>query len=105
MKPSMTRRSALGALAALGSLARAGNEPHFRLATFSADVTPPLGHPLLAGVSTPPPTSRIDDPLLANGFVLLGGDRPIVLVAVDWCEIRNEAYGRWRDVLARAAGT
>ena len=26
-------------------------------------------------------------------------------VAVDWCEIRNEAYDRWREVLAAAAGT
>ena len=25
--------------------------------------------------------------------------------AVDWCEIRNEAHDRWREVLAAAAGT
>ena len=30
---------------------------------------------------------------------------PIVVLAIDWCEIRNDAYERWREVLAEAAGT
>ncbi len=77
----------------------------FRLATFSADVTPPLGHALLGGTTTPPPAHAIDDPLYAKGFVLLGGEKPVVLVSIDWCEIRNDAYDRWREVLADAAGT
>ena len=77
----------------------------FRLATFSADVTPPLGHPLLGGTTKPPPAHAIDDPLYAKGFVLLGGEKPVLLVSIDWCEIRNDAYDRWRDVLAEAAGT
>jgi hypothetical protein len=59
-----------------------------RIATFSADVTPPLGHPLLA-CHADPDAIRIDDPLLAKGFVLLGPDRPIVVLSIDWCEIRN----------------
>lgn len=77
----------------------------FRLATFSADVTPPLGHALLGGTTTPPPAHAIDDPLFARGFVLLGGEKPVALVSIDWCEIRNDAFDRWRDVLAAAAGT
>lgn len=81
------------------------NSRTFRLATFSADVTPPLGHPLLGGTTTPPPAQAIDDPLFARGFVLLGDEKPVVLVSVDWCEIRNDAFDRWRDVLAKAAGT
>ena len=36
---------------------------------------------------------------------MLGADRPIVFVAVDWCEIRNGSYDQWRTVLADAAGT
>jgi len=52
-----------------------------------------------------PPASAIDDPLQAHGFVLLGAGAPIVLVAVDWCEIRNQSYARWCEVLAKAAGT
>jgi len=50
-------------------------------------------------------SKSIADPLEANGLVLLGGDAPVVLVAVDWCEIRNDAYARWQKVLAAAAGT
>ena len=51
------------------------------------------------------PAREVLDPLQARGVVLLGGERPLVLVAVDWCEIRNEAYDRWRSALAEAAGT
>jgi hypothetical protein len=49
----------------------------------------------------------IIDPLEAIGLVLRGGTlaRPVVLLALDWCEIRNEAYDRWREVIAAAAGT
>jgi hypothetical protein len=83
----------------------AAEPDRFRLATFSADVTPPLGHPLLGGATVTPVAGRIDDRLLARGFVLIGADKPVVLVTVDWCEIRNDAYDRWRKVLAEAAGT
>lgn len=81
------------------------NAAEFRLATFSADVTPPLGHPLIGGATTPPGAKEIADPLFARGFVLIGGDKPVVLCAIDWCEIRNDSYDRWRDALAIAAGT
>lgn len=74
----------------------------FHLATFSADVTVPLGHGMMGGAWL---SKRIGDPLEAHGLVLLGGGQPIVVVAVDWCEIRNEAYRRWQEVLAQATGT
>ena len=90
-------------LLATNSLSAA--EPGYRLATFRSDVTPPIGHPLLAGATVAPPAKSIVDPLYAKGFVLLGGEKPLVVVSVDWCEIRNDAYDRWRDVLAEAAGT
>jgi len=64
-----------------------------RLATFSADVTVPLGHGMMGGSWI---SKSIADPLEANGFVLLGGDAPVVFVSVDWCEIRNDAYERWQ---------
>lgn len=74
------------------------------VAAFSTDVTPPLGHALLAGMIEPART--IIDPLFAKGLVLSPqGQEPIVIVGVDWCEIRNDAYQRWRTVLAEAAGT
>src|SRR5262245_49124759 len=77
--------------------------PALHLATFSADVTPPLGHPLCGGWIAP--VRDFDDPLLARGVVLLGMGQPVVLCAVDWCGLRNEAHERWRQALARAAHT
>ncbi len=75
----------------------------FRLARFSADVTIPLGHRCMGVLPTK--SKEIVDPLRVYGFVLLGAEKPIVLAAVDWCEIRNDAYDDWRDALAAAAGT
>jgi hypothetical protein len=40
-----------------------------------------------------------------HGFVLLGQQPPIVVVAIDWCEIRNQSYDEWRSRLAKVAGT
>lgn len=77
--------------------------PTFRLATFTAEVTPPLGHALMGGGIAP--AARVDDPLFAHGLVLLGAGEPLVLCAVDWCEIRNDAYDRWRGLIANAVGT
>ncbi len=73
------------------------------LSTFSADITPPLGHPLLAGWK--PPAKRIESRLKALGVVLWTKDSPIVICALDWCELRNGAYDLWRDSLAKAVGT
>jgi len=75
----------------------------WRLATFQVEVTPPLGHPCMGGGIKP--ASRVDDPLFVHGFILLGKTKPIVIAAVDWCEIRNDAYDAWRTSLADAVGT
>lgn len=103
-----TRREVLGCAA--GMLATGlhpgranAAEPALQLATFLAEVTPPIGHPCMGGGVAP--VQKIDDPLFTHGLVFLGGGRPIVLAAVDWCEIRNDAFERWRTVLAEAAGT
>lgn len=81
----------------------AGPAPEFKLATFSADVTPQIGHALCGGMVAP--ASKIADPLSARGVVLLGPDQPLLIVALDWTELRNDAYARWRSELAKAAGT
>jgi hypothetical protein len=73
------------------------------LARFSCEVTPPLGHPLCGGWIEP--ARAVDDPLRALGVVLLGPSSPVVLCAVDWCGIRNEAHSLWRAALAKAAHT
>ncbi len=74
-----------------------------RIATFRADVTPPIGAPLCAGFVKP--VAGVTEPLQALGIVILSDDKPIVLCAVDWCEIRAGDHVRWRETLAKAAGT
>ena len=51
------------------------------------------------------PAREVVEPLFANGFVLVGAGDPLVFLAVDWCEIRNDAYDRWRSVIADAVAT
>ncbi len=104
----LPRRSAIqrigllaGGSVAFPNLAFA-QSPVFRLATFSADVTVPIGHGMMGGAWL---SKSVADPLFAHGFVLMGGGVPIVFVSVDWCEIRNDALTRWQEVLAAAAGT
>ena len=77
--------------------------PDLALAPFRFDVTPPMGHPLCGGWIKP--VEAVDDPLEAIGFVLLGAGKPIVLCAVDWTGLLNEAHVSWRTALAEAAGT
>ena len=71
-----------------------------RIATFNVDATPAVGTPVAYA-----PVRKILDPLTARGIVLLGGDKPIVLCAVDWIGIGNGGYDAWRERLADAAGT
>jgi hypothetical protein len=73
---------------------------NLEIATFITEVTPPIAHPLMGGGIAP--ASKIDDPLFAHGLIFLGAGKPVVLVAVDWCEIRNDAHDRWRSALAEA---
>ncbi len=81
----------------------AADSPAFRLATFRCDVTPPVGAPLCGGLVKP--AAGVSEPLFALGVVILGTEKPVVLCAVDWCEIRGADHVRWREQLARAAGT
>ncbi|HTU25143.1 MAG TPA: hypothetical protein VMF30_07085 [Pirellulales bacterium] len=74
-----------------------------RVAAFRADVTPPIGSPLVGGWVKP--TIAIDDPLWAKGIVLEADGRRYVLCAVDYCEIRNASHTFFREQLAAAAGT
>jgi hypothetical protein len=84
------------------ALSRGAAEP-FALTTFQADITAPLGHALMGGGIAP--ASEVVDPLYAKGICLLSDASPIVFVALDWCELRNDAYDRWREALAQAANT
>jgi hypothetical protein len=71
-----------------------------RVGVFEVDATPPIGSPLAYD-----PTKAIDAPLSCRGLVLLGAGKPIVLCAVDWIGVGNEAHRHFRERLAAAAGT
>src|SRR3954453_18619167 len=75
----------------------------YRVATFEADVTIPIGHACMGGGIAD--AKAVLDPLFAKGFVPLGPGEPVVGVALDWCQLNNSAYDRWRQALADAAGT
>ena len=91
-------------LAANPSWAKDENQNgNFHLAPFRFDVTPPKGHSCCGGWIKP--VVAVDDPLQAMGFVMLGAGKPIVICAVDWTGILNEAHLQWRKALADAAGT
>ena len=89
----------------LGQVGATAAEPvrDLRLAPFRFDVTVPIGHSLCGGWITP--ATKIGDPLEALGLVILGAGQPIVLCAVDWTGILNEAHLQWRRALAEGAGT
>ncbi|MCC6536186.1 MAG: hypothetical protein IT162_01465 [Bryobacterales bacterium] len=85
-------------------LAAAAAAPALRVAPFRVDITPPVGGTLFNNVRA----RSIVDPLWALGVVLLPpgqGELPVVITALDWCELRNGTYDGWRQALADAAGT
>ena len=75
----------------------------FEIATFAVDVTPPVGHACMGGGISP--VRSVKEALQARGFVLLGADKPLIVVSFDWCEIRGVAYDDWRAALAEVAGS
>lgn len=100
----ITIRTAIVAVVTLAGITPLmADDAKFRVAPFSADVTIPIGHRCMGILPTK--SKSVLDPLYAHGFVLTGSGKPIVFVAVDWCEIRNDAYDFWRDTLASAVET
>jgi hypothetical protein len=91
----MLRRSFLLAASAAPAMASG-----FELATFQADITPPVGSPIYTGTAR-----SIVDPLEARGIILRGPGKPVVIASLEWCEVRNRSYDLWRSQLASAAGS
>lgn len=73
------------------------------LATFSTEVTPPVGSPLQTGFG--PPVSVIEHPLLAKGVVLTDGDTTVALCSIDWVGLCGASHRRMREAIAEAAQT
>lgn len=75
-----------------------------KIAHFRQDITPPLGHPLCGGWY--PPAIAIGEHLSAHGVIFVPNNAaPIVLCALDWAELSNLEHLRWREAIARNAGT
>ena len=72
------------------ALANLSPATEFRVATFEADITIPIGHACMGGGVAD--AKEIVDPLFAKGFVLIGTGEPIVVVALDWCQVNNDSY-------------
>lgn len=111
LQKSLSPRGAIGQWGAAvltvwfltSSILHAADEPTagLRLATFDVDATPPVGSMMAYD-----PVKRVDElSLRARGVVLIGSGEPIVLCAVDWIGIGNEAHDAFRETLAKAAGT
>ncbi len=75
-------------------------EKPLRMGVFAVDATPPLGSPLAYN-----PMERKGSTLWLKGIVLLGREKPVVLVAVDWIGIGGEGSTRFREEIARTLGT
>ena len=77
--------------------------PEYRIADFREEITIPLNHRCMGVL--PVKSRSVADPLEAHGLVLTGMAKPVALVALDWCEVRNGSYDAWRSAIAKAAGT
>ncbi len=102
MRHSVALRWTLAAAAVYALLAPPA-AAEYRVAVFEADITIPIGHACMGGGVED--AREINDPLFAKGLVITGGEAPVVVVALDWCQCNNDSYDRWRDALAEAAGT
>lgn len=71
------------------------------VATFSVDVTPPLGVPV--GQGFVPVLKTAEHPLLARGILLRDRELSCVLCALDLTEVHNDSYDFLREAIARAA--
>lgn len=88
----------------IAAMSFAAASPDVQIATFQADITPPIGSPLCGGAVMS--MRGVDDPLTSRGLVILArGQQPIVLCAVDYTGIANAAHDAWREALAKAART
>ena len=110
MNHATRREFVVGSLTALGAAAtEVGKAPAatapdgLELATFVADITPPVGEPLCGGLDQP--ARVIEHPLRARGIVLRDAGGTYVLCALDLCGVCNDAYDQLKRRLAEAAGT
>ena len=86
--------AAVVAVVLTGTTAIAEDAAGLRVATFDVDATPPVGLRMAYDNVVRP----ADLSLRSRGVVILGADEPIVLVAVDWIGIGNDAHDAFREL-------
>jgi len=102
-RQSITRRQFIASTAALAAAAGAANAadaPQSRLATFTCDVTLPMGTPIYSSYK---PLAVVEHPLLAKGIILEDSGGRYVICAVDWCELCGSTYDDFQTKIADAA--
>lgn len=88
-------------LSAMVAFTSCNQNPQLSVAYFQANVTPAIGTPVAYA-----PARSITDSLSARGVVLVPrGQKPIVLLSVDWLGISNESMKQFKAYLADAAQT
>ena len=78
-------------------------EPVLQLATFRADVTPPIGDGPCVGFM--PKVDSIEHPLELRGIVLRANGQTFVIAALDYQGLCNSSDEEFRKRMAEAAGT
>lgn len=86
-----------------GTSAVMAEEPLLQLATFRADVTPPIGDGPCVGFM--PKIESIDHPLELRGIVLRANGQTFVIAALDYQGLCNSSDDEFRRRMAEAAGT
>jgi len=73
-----------------------------RVATFSVDITPPLGQPVGQGFI--PILETAEHPLLARGIIFKDEGQSCVICTLDLMEVHNDSYDFLRQAIGEAAG-
>jgi hypothetical protein len=97
----LSRLSLLSLLLVVCAAPLSSGDGLLRVASFSADMTPQPGDPLIWTT----PAQRTTDALLAKGVIIESGGQRYVLCSVDWCGMGNRTHALMRAGIARAATT
>ncbi len=99
----MTHRIFLTFATWLTATAAFAAEPRLVLATFRADVTPPIGNGPCVGFM--PKVESVEHPLELRGIVLRANGQTFVIAALDYQGLCNSSDDEFRRCMADAAGT
>jgi hypothetical protein len=87
----------LAAVCFMALACASGSANELRVGVFQIDASPRVGAPLAYDTCI-----EVTDPLSLRGIVIVGAGEPIVICAVDWIGIANEAHQALRRQLAAA---